>query len=151
MSSFVKTCVSQVLLLVALAVPVFGAGCERQSDPPIEPRSATPAAAPQARIAAGGAPDAAPEQVAEARGRASPEDAALTARVKTALMADEQVKGLAIDVDTRDATVTLTGTLDHQTQVARAVEVARSVEGVREVVNRLGVRGEDKAATTNQG
>lgn len=149
MSSFMKTCLSEVLLLVALAVPVFGAGCERQSDPPIEPRSASPEAPPQAVAAGGGAPDAPPPQVAEAKGR--PGDAAITARVKTALMADEQVKGLAIDVDTRDATVTLQGTLDHHTQVTRAVDVARSVKGVRKVVNRLGVRGEDKAATTNQG
>ena len=29
MSSFVKTWVSETLLLLALALPVFGAGCER--------------------------------------------------------------------------------------------------------------------------
>lgn len=156
MSSFVKTCVSETLLLAALAVPVFGAGCDRQSDPPVEPRSAqatAPAAAPapQAVVAATGAPDAAPTQVAETKGRAGPEDAATTARVKTALMADDEIKGLAIDVDTREGAVTLTGKVDRQQQVARAMDVARSVEGVREVVNRLTVKGEDKAATTNQG
>lgn len=43
MSSFLKTCISQIMLLVALAVPVFGVGCERQSDPPVEPRSQAPA------------------------------------------------------------------------------------------------------------
>lgn len=156
MSSFVKTCISETLLLAALAVPVFGVGCERQSDPPIEPRSAQAVApaeapAPQAVVAAAGAPDAEPTRVAEAKGRAGAEDAAITARVKTALMADDEIKGLAIEVATRDGAVTLTGKLDHQAQVAHAVDLARSVEGVRDVVNRLTVKGEDKAATTNQG
>ena len=151
MSSFVKTCVSQTLLLAALAVPVFGVGCERQSDPPVQPRSAQAAPAPQAVVAASSAPDAAPTQVAETKGRAGPEDAALTARDKTALMADDEIKGLAIDITARDGTVTLTGKLDHHAQVARAVDVTRAVEGVRDVVNRLTVKGEDKAATTNQG
>lgn len=134
MSSYWKTCISEILLLIAFAVPVFGAGCERQPDPPVEPRSAA-SARPQL-IEAGGLRSA---------------DAAITARVKTALMADDQVKGLAIDVDTRDGAVTLKGALDNQAQVVRAVGVARGVEGVRDVINRLSVKGEDKAAKTNQG
>lgn len=40
MSSFLKTCISEILLLVAIAVPVLAGGCERQSDPPVEPRAA---------------------------------------------------------------------------------------------------------------
>lgn len=150
MSSFLKTCISQIMLLVALAVPVFGVGCERQSDPPVEPRS-------QARVPRPAAADAAanpaprPVATADAGGGARGSDGAITARVKTALMADEQVKGLAIDVDTRDGQVTLKGTLDHEDQVTRALDVARAVEGVREVINRLGVRGEDEAAQTTQG
>jgi len=143
MSSFVKTWVFETLLLVALAVPVFGAGCERQPDPPVEPRSAAPD--PPA-VQAAGAPPAAIEV-----GGSRADDAAITARVKTALMADDQVKGLAIDVDTRNAEVTLKGALDHKDQVTRALDVARAVEGVRDVINRLTVKGEDKAAQTNQG
>jgi len=47
MSSFVKTWVFETLLLVALAVPVFGAGCERQPDPPVEPRGSDQNCMPQ--------------------------------------------------------------------------------------------------------
>lgn len=153
MSPYLKTCISETLLLAALAVPVFGAGCERQSDPPVEPRSALNP------IGAANAADAAPAvEVAQAtppaRGTDGPvrgSDAAITARVKTALMADEQVKGLRIDVDTRNSEVTLKGALDTDEQVARAVAVARTVEGVRDVINRLSVKGEDKAAHSDKG
>lgn len=149
MSPFVKTWVFETLLLAAIAVPVFGAGCERQADPPVEPRSAAPDA-PQVAQAAGASHDGAPPAAIEVGGSRA-DDAAITARVKTALMADDQVKGLAIDVDTRNAEVTLKGALDHKDQVTRAMDVARAVEGVRDVVNRLTVKGEDKAAQTNQG
>ena len=149
MSSFVKTWVFETLLLVALAVPVFGAGCERQPDPPVKPRSAAPDAAQAVRAA--GASDAGAPPAAIEVGGSRAGDAVITARVKTALMADDQVKGLAIDVATRDAEVTLKGALDHKDQVTRAMDVARTVEGVRDVVNRLTVKGEDKAAQTHQG
>jgi len=156
MSSFIKTCVSETLLLTALAVPVvLAGGCEQQSDPPVEPRalgvgtrggastvgaaSGTPAAAP------------APVEVADQRGSMKNTDPGITARVKTALMSDEQVKGLRIDVDTQDAQVTLKGALDSDEQVARAMDVARGVAGVREVINRLTVKGEDKAAQSDKG
>jgi hyperosmotically inducible periplasmic protein len=66
-------------------------------------------------------------------------------------MGDDQVKGLGIHVETRDAAVMLTGNVDTDEQVTRAVAVARGVTGVREVVNRLSVKGEDKAERSNQG
>lgn len=149
MNSFIKTCLANTVVLTAIAVPVFGTGCERQSDPPIEPR-AMPMAGAGPATGAPGTGGSAPEQ-------GSPEttlrqnDSAITARVKTALMADEGVRGTAIEVDTQDAQVTLKGSLDNKDQVTRAVEVARGVEGVREVVNRLSVRGEDRATDTTKG
>lgn len=143
MSSFIKTCVSETLLLTALAVPAVLGGCEHSSDPPVEPRALGAATT--------SAPPAAPVQSAEPRDSMSQTDPAITARVKTALMADEQVKGLRIDVDTRDAQVTLQGALDSDEQVARAMEVARGVAGVRDVINRLTVKGEDKAAESDKG
>lgn len=152
MGTFVKTCIANTVVLAAIAVPVFGTGCERQGDPPIEPRALAPiaGAGPQT-----GAPSASSDPAAAAPGGGdatlSQNDAAITARVKTALMADDQVKGLAIDVDTKDAQVTLKGALDHKDQVTRAVEVAQAIDGVREVVNRLSVKGEDKAADINKG
>jgi osmotically-inducible protein OsmY len=61
----------------------------------------------------------------------------LTAKVKTALLADETVPGTRIDVDTQGAVVTLSGRLGTQAEIDRAVAIARSIEGVERVDNRL--------------
>lgn len=61
------------------------------------------------------------------------DDAVITAAVKTRLLDDPQVKGLRIDVDTRQGVVFLTGTVGSQEEVDRAVEVARTTEHVRDV------------------
>jgi hyperosmotically inducible periplasmic protein len=78
-------------------------------------------------------------------------DATLTARVKAALVADPQAKALAINVDSHDGVVTLRGAVERDDEIAHALDVARGVDGVRDVVNRLSVRNEDKAAKSNQG
>lgn len=68
-------------------------------------------------------------------------DGALSARVKTALLADETVAGSSIDVDASAGVVTLSGRLPSAAQVERAVEIARSIEGVARVENRLTSEG----------
>jgi hyperosmotically inducible protein len=67
-------------------------------------------------------------------------DAAITGKVKTALIADPDVKALRIDVDTKDNVVTLNGTADTQSHADKAVTVAKGVEGVKSVENRLTVK-----------
>ena len=67
-------------------------------------------------------------------------DAAITAKVKTAFLADADVKGLQVDVDTRDGVVTLSGTLDKAANVDRAATIAKGMEGVKSVDNRLTVK-----------
>jgi len=64
-------------------------------------------------------------------------DGTLTAKVKTALLADEGVPGSSIDVDSRAGVVTLSGQLASRAQVDRAVGIARNIEGVERVENRL--------------
>jgi hyperosmotically inducible periplasmic protein len=137
MGSFTKTCLGHLALLVALAVPVFGVGCERQSDPPVTPRSqaGSPTVTPPGRATHG----------------PTMGDHALTARVKAALLADALLQGLKIDVDVRGDAVTLQGELRSDEQVRQAVATAQRVEGVREVVNRLTVKAEDKAASSTRG
>lgn len=85
--------------------------------------------------------DAAKEGAVEA-GRAL-SDGGLTARVKTALLADETVAGSRIDVDSDSSSgvVTLSGRLASQAQVDRAVEIARGIDGVARVENRLTSEG----------
>jgi hyperosmotically inducible periplasmic protein len=66
-------------------------------------------------------------------------DAALTAAVKTRFLADPDISGLKIDVDTTDGVVTLRGGLKSNAERQRALSVARETKGVREVVDRLRV------------
>jgi hyperosmotically inducible protein len=66
-------------------------------------------------------------------------DAGLTAGVKTKLLADTMVRGLKIDVDTRDGIVTLTGTVRSAAERERALTVARETDGVKQVVDKLTV------------
>lgn len=61
------------------------------------------------------------------------DDAVITAAVKTRLLDDPQIKGLRIDVDTRDGVVFLTGSVHSQEESDRAVEIARGTEHVRDV------------------
>ena len=65
------------------------------------------------------------------------DNAALTTKVKAALIADDLVKGTQINVDSNAGTVKLTGTVDTPAQVTRAVEVAKGVTGVQRVENNL--------------
>jgi hyperosmotically inducible periplasmic protein len=76
-----------------------------------------------------------------AKAGAAVDDAALTTKVKAALLADDQVKGTQINVDSNGGTVKLTGTVDTPAQITRAVEIARGVQGVRTVENNLTASG----------
>ncbi len=67
------------------------------------------------------------------------DDATLTGRVKTALVNDPLVEAMDINVDTYRGVVQLTGYVDTQRQVDRAVEIARSFE-VKDVKNNLRVK-----------
>jgi osmotically-inducible protein OsmY len=61
------------------------------------------------------------------------DDATITTRVKTAMLNDEQVGGLSIDVDTFKGVVTLSGRVESQAEKARAIAIARQTGGVVEV------------------
>ena len=66
-------------------------------------------------------------------------DAGITAAVKTRMLADPDVAGLRIDVDTKGKVVTLTGTVKTAAQIAEAEKIARETPGVVRVVNNLKV------------
>ena len=68
-------------------------------------------------------------------------DAAITAKVKTSLAADDLVKARNIDVDTVRGVVQLNGTVDSVAEKQRALSVARNVQGVLEVKDNLRVGG----------
>lgn len=81
------------------------------------------------------------EAVGQAARDAAPvvADAGITAAVKTRLLADPDVSGLRIDVDTRDKVVTLSGNVKTAAQIAEAEKIARDTSGVVRVVNNLRV------------
>lgn len=68
------------------------------------------------------------------------DDASLTAKVKTALIEDKDVKALDVNVETFRGTVQLSGFADSQAQIDRAVVVTKGVKGVKEVKNSLRVK-----------
>jgi hyperosmotically inducible protein len=68
------------------------------------------------------------------------DDSVITARVKSALLADPTVKSLDIAVATRKGEVQLSGFVATQQQIDQAVSVARGVEGVQTVANKLAVQ-----------
>jgi len=67
------------------------------------------------------------------------DDATITARVKTALLNDPQVGGMRIDVDTTLGVVTMSGVVKTQAEETRAVQLARNVDGVKDVKSTLQV------------
>lgn len=73
--------------------------------------------------------------LADTKGAVS--DAALTAEIKTRLMADDMTRGININVDSDDGTVVLRGTVPTAAARDRASEIAQSVAGDRAVSNTL--------------
>jgi len=63
----------------------------------------------------------------------------LTAKIKSKMALDDLVKASAIDVDTENGVVTLTGTVASEAERERAIQLARETEGVRSVEDRLKV------------
>lgn len=68
------------------------------------------------------------------------DDGIITAKVKSALLADPDIKSLDIAVVTSKGEAQLSGFVDNQTQIDRAIEVARAVDGVKSVANEMSVK-----------
>jgi predicted amino acid-binding ACT domain protein len=68
------------------------------------------------------------------------DDAAITAKIKAAILAEPGLKSLQISVDTVQNVTTLTGTVDSQQSSDKAQQVAAAVSGVKAVENKLGIQ-----------
>jgi osmotically-inducible protein OsmY len=64
-------------------------------------------------------------------------DAAITARVKTAIYNEPALKVMNISVSTDDKVVYLSGTVKSRAERAKAIQAARKVEGVKAVKSEL--------------
>jgi len=68
------------------------------------------------------------------------DDSVITTKVKTLLAADDFLKSFQIGVETFKGTVQLSGFVNSQKAVDKAVEITRSVKGVGSVKNNLIVK-----------
>ena len=70
------------------------------------------------------------------------DDAALTAKVKAALIDNDIVEAGEVNVNTYRGVVQLSGFVDSNEEKTQATQAAKSVDGVKEVRNDLKVQGE---------
>lgn len=64
-------------------------------------------------------------------------DSAITAKVKSALLAEKGLKSTDISVETQNGTVQLSGFVASSAQIDQAVDVAKHVKGVKDVKDDL--------------
>ncbi|MEB6379805.1 molecular chaperone OsmY [Leclercia adecarboxylata] len=75
------------------------------------------------------------------------DDSSITAKVKAALVDADDIKSTDISVETDKNVVTLSGFVESQAQAEKAVSVAKGVEGVKSVSDKLHVRdGKEQSA-----
>jgi hyperosmotically inducible protein len=65
------------------------------------------------------------------------DDNVIKAEVKSALFADPDVKAFDLKVDARRGEVQLSGFVDNQAEIDRAISLARNVEGVTSIDNKV--------------
>jgi hyperosmotically inducible periplasmic protein len=104
---------------LAAALSLLGAGCSRQDE--------TPAAAAKTTVGT------------------EIDDTVVTTKVKSALLADADIKSFDLKVETRKGAVQLSGFVDNQAQIERAIAATQAVEGVKSVEN--GITLKDGKAT----
>jgi len=125
--------VAACMLLIALA------GCEQKTAPAGASKETGPVAGtvnhPAQKMSAPPSGESKGGESAGARGES--DNAALAAKVKSALRSDPELKNLGIDVTASGGTVTLFGTVDKPAQLKKAEQVASKIEGVKSVKNSL--------------
>src|SRR6185503_5357063 len=73
------------------------------------------------------------------------DDTVVTTKVKSALLGDADIKSFDLKVETRKGAVQLSGFVDNQAQIDRAIATTQAVEGVKSIEN--GITLKDGKAT----
>jgi len=123
--------------VVCAALLAAGCGERSPSDPMARNDAATTPRVPPPAITPSAPATTPPATAPGAKVADAIADTTLTAKVKTALVAEPGIKATAIEVTTKDAVVTLTGTVESSTERAKARMVAENVQGVKNVVDNL--------------
>ena len=71
------------------------------------------------------------------------DDTIVTTRVKAAMVGDLELKGADVKVETRKGVVQLSGFAETQAQVMRAIAVARTIDGVKDVENGMTLKASE--------
>lgn len=66
-------------------------------------------------------------------------DATITSQVNAGLIGNSRIESFGIDVDTYNGVVTLSGSVPDAAMAAAAVQTARAVKGVKQVISNLHV------------
>ncbi len=135
MNSLNKTTLNKITSVLAITTMVIVAtGCDRKGANTTagEKLDNTIAASKEESKDAG-------NHVANATSKAgqSIDDAAITASIKSKLIADDELKAIDINVDTSKGVVTLTGAAPNAKTLERATTIARNTNGVSDVKNHL--------------
>jgi hyperosmotically inducible protein len=140
---------SKAVIGATLLTVLFAAGCERRAaeEAPASTDSTitspAPTTTPENTAPAAPSPtveNPTPPSEASQSAGAMIDDSVITTKVKTALLADSDIKGLDVNVDTAQGVVTLNGAVNNQTQIDRAAKITGEVEGVKSVVNNLSIK-----------
>jgi len=148
---------SKATIAAAVLMLVFASGCQKHESgdvantgpgtaPPAESSGSTAGTAGTGTTATTPTPaspsvPAAPDSGGENKSAGTVvDDTVITTKVKTALLADSDIKGLQINVDTSNGVVTLSGEVDNQAQIDRAGKLAADVQGVTSVSNNLTIK-----------
>lgn len=78
------------------------------------------------------------------------DDSVITSSVKTALIADPDIKSFDFKVETRKGDVLLSGFVDNQAQLSRAEAATRAVAGVKAVQNNVTLKSTPPATVGNK-
>ncbi len=126
-----------LLATIVAGTALFGAGCGNNSTP--ADKTASNVMTPPATSSAMTPPatSSAPAGDRTANAKEAMSDAAITGKVKAAVMAEPGIRSLNINVDTKDGVVTLNGKIDSKEHKDRAMQIAQGVDGVKSVVDNL--------------
>jgi hyperosmotically inducible protein len=119
----------------AVCAALLAAGCNNTDDTVARSdlRGSPPAIAPTA-------PAAGAANIAAERPSVVMDDTVLTAKVKAALIAEPGLRSTPIEVFTRQSIVTLSGSVGSVAEKAAALQIAETVEGVKDVIDKLVVK-----------
>jgi len=137
-----------VLAMMCLSVMALLVGCDQQGSTDKAEQQVERAAdtaeqkIDQAKDQAEKEIDAAKESVTDTTRAAGDavDDAAITTKIKSAILTDPLLSGSRIEVTTVNGVVTLRGTVNEEPDIARAIEVANTQRGVKGVQSELVVQ-----------